>query len=147
VQALALWRTIFLYMFQYIFLLLFLRFYRYLCVVKQLYSCIAVFHLVMQSLLIVNSVQTARPTDLITQYHPCAVQYEYTCWYWCRIYGFYDECKRRYNIKLWKTFTDCFNCLPIGWHSFPYIVLIVVLLLMRGSYNWFVAVLDYNNCL
>ena len=21
--------------------------------------------------------------------------------------------KRRYNIKLWKTFTDCFNCLPI----------------------------------
>jgi serine/threonine-protein phosphatase PP1 catalytic subunit len=30
-----------------------------------------------------------------------------------RIYGFYDECKRRYNIKLWKSFTDCFNCLPI----------------------------------
>eukprot|EP01071_Lankesteria_metandrocarpae_P004916 Lankesteria_metandrocarpae@DN3748_c0_g1_i1.p1 len=29
-----------------------------------------------------------------------------------RIYGFYDECKRRYNIKLWKAFTDCFNCLP-----------------------------------
>jgi serine/threonine-protein phosphatase PP1 catalytic subunit len=47
-----------------------------------------------------------------------------------RIYGFYDECgslkrpvsgllcrcqlaagKCRYNIKLWKTFTDCFNCL------------------------------------
>ncbi|OWF47994.1 serine/threonine-protein phosphatase PP1-beta-like [Mizuhopecten yessoensis] len=31
-----------------------------------------------------------------------------------RIYGFYDECKRRYNIKLWKTFTDCFNCLPLA---------------------------------
>ncbi|KAJ7838091.1 serine/threonine-protein phosphatase PP1 [Mycena olivaceomarginata] len=31
-----------------------------------------------------------------------------------RIYGFYDECKRRYNIKLWKTFSDCFNCLPIA---------------------------------
>jgi len=29
-----------------------------------------------------------------------------------RIYGFYDECKRRYNIKLWKTFCDVFNCLP-----------------------------------
>merc|ERR1712216_548024 len=29
-----------------------------------------------------------------------------------RIYGFYDECKRRYNIRLWKTFTDCFNCMP-----------------------------------
>jgi len=27
-----------------------------------------------------------------------------------------DDClgKRRYNIKLWKTFTDCFNCLPIA---------------------------------
>merc|ERR1711998_290105 len=31
-----------------------------------------------------------------------------------RIYGFYDECKRRYNIRLWKTFTDCFNCMPIA---------------------------------
>uniref|UniRef100_A0A0X3Q0N2 Serine/threonine-protein phosphatase n=1 Tax=Schistocephalus solidus TaxID=70667 RepID=A0A0X3Q0N2_SCHSO len=31
-----------------------------------------------------------------------------------RIYGFYDECKRRYHIKLWKVFTDCFNCLPIA---------------------------------
>lgn len=54
-----------------------------------------------------------------------------------RIYGFYDECKkfqrfsfkfafvlillpilvlgkRRFSIKLWKTFTDCFNCLPIS---------------------------------
>ena len=30
-----------------------------------------------------------------------------------RIYGFYDECKRRYNIKLWKSFTDTFNCLPV----------------------------------
>uniref|UniRef100_A0A1B0FQP1 Serine/threonine-protein phosphatase n=1 Tax=Glossina morsitans morsitans TaxID=37546 RepID=A0A1B0FQP1_GLOMM len=31
-----------------------------------------------------------------------------------RIYGFYDECKRRYNVKLWKSFTDCFNCLPLA---------------------------------
>lgn len=31
-----------------------------------------------------------------------------------RIYGFYDECKRRFNIRLWKIFTDCFNCLPIA---------------------------------
>jgi diadenosine tetraphosphatase ApaH/serine/threonine PP2A family protein phosphatase len=22
--------------------------------------------------------------------------------------------KRRYTIKLWKTFTDCFNCLPVA---------------------------------
>ena len=31
-----------------------------------------------------------------------------------RIYGFYDECKRRFSIKLWKNFCDCFNCLPIA---------------------------------
>ena len=31
-----------------------------------------------------------------------------------RIYGFYDECKKRYNVKLWKQFIDCFNCLPIA---------------------------------
>jgi len=31
-----------------------------------------------------------------------------------RIYGFYDECKRRYSIKLWKTFTECFNTLPVS---------------------------------
>jgi len=31
-----------------------------------------------------------------------------------RIYGFYDECRRKYNVKLWKTFCDVFNCLPIA---------------------------------
>eukprot|EP00756_Hemistasia_phaeocysticola_P036711 Hpha_TRINITY_DN16657_c1_g11::TRINITY_DN16657_c1_g11_i1::g.178489::m.178489/K06269/PPP1C; serine/threonine-protein phosphatase PP1 catalytic subunit len=31
-----------------------------------------------------------------------------------RIYGFYDECKRRYNIKMWKTFTETFNCMPVA---------------------------------
>ncbi|KAK3190322.1 hypothetical protein Dsin_029883 [Dipteronia sinensis] len=31
-----------------------------------------------------------------------------------RVYGFYDECKRRFNIRLWKIFTDCFNCLPVA---------------------------------
>eukprot|EP00933_Yihiella_yeosuensis_P058622 TRINITY_DN5924_c0_g3_i1.p1 TRINITY_DN5924_c0_g3~~TRINITY_DN5924_c0_g3_i1.p1 ORF type:complete len:332 (-),score=60.13 TRINITY_DN5924_c0_g3_i1:514-1509(-) len=30
----------------------------------------------------------------------------------CRIYGFYDECKQRYNTKIWKTFCDVFNYLP-----------------------------------
>lgn len=29
-----------------------------------------------------------------------------------RIYGFYDECKRRYSLSLWKTFTEAFNWLP-----------------------------------
>ena len=31
-----------------------------------------------------------------------------------RIYGFYDECKRRYNIKMWKKFQEVFNVLPIA---------------------------------
>ncbi|CAN6995308.1 unnamed protein product [Brassica rapa subsp. trilocularis] len=30
------------------------------------------------------------------------------------IYGFYDECKRRFNVRVWKVFTDCFNCLPVA---------------------------------
>lgn len=29
-------------------------------------------------------------------------------------YGFYDECKRRYNVKLWRSFVDVFNCMPIA---------------------------------
>ncbi|CAB1121107.1 unnamed protein product [Ectocarpus sp. CCAP 1310/34] len=31
-----------------------------------------------------------------------------------RIYGFYDECKRRYTVKLWRVFSDCFNCMPVA---------------------------------
>lgn len=31
-----------------------------------------------------------------------------------RVYGFYDECKRRCNVKIWKTFIDTFNALPIA---------------------------------
>lgn len=27
-------------------------------------------------------------------------------------YGFYDEVKKRYSIRLWKTFIDVFNCMP-----------------------------------
>mmetsp|Transcript_7292 Transcript_7292/g.21534 ORF Transcript_7292/g.21534 Transcript_7292/m.21534 type:complete len:326 (+) Transcript_7292:258-1235(+) len=31
-----------------------------------------------------------------------------------RIYGFFDECKRRYSVKLWRVFGDCFNCMPVA---------------------------------
>jgi len=31
-----------------------------------------------------------------------------------RIYGFYDECKRRHSIKLWRKFGDVFNTLPVA---------------------------------
>lgn len=31
-----------------------------------------------------------------------------------RIYGFYDECKRRYSIKLWRYFVDTYDCMPLA---------------------------------
>lgn len=31
-----------------------------------------------------------------------------------RIYGFFDEVKRRHSVKLWKQFTDTFNCMPVA---------------------------------
>jgi serine/threonine-protein phosphatase PP1 catalytic subunit len=30
-----------------------------------------------------------------------------------RIYGFYDDCKRKYSIAMYKTFSDVFNTLPL----------------------------------
>ncbi|CAH7685866.1 Metallo-dependent phosphatase-like protein [Phakopsora pachyrhizi] len=35
-----------------------------------------------------------------------------------RVYGFYDECKRRCNIKIWKTFIDVFTifCVMVDSH-------------------------------
>ena len=32
----------------------------------------------------------------------------------CHVSQLLQTGKRRFNIKLWKTFTDCFNCLPIA---------------------------------
>ncbi len=31
-----------------------------------------------------------------------------------RIYGFYNECKRRYSILLWRRFVDLFDYLPVA---------------------------------
>ena len=31
-----------------------------------------------------------------------------------QVYGFYDECKRRYTPRLWKTFAGVFNCMPVA---------------------------------
>lgn len=31
-----------------------------------------------------------------------------------KIYGFYDEIKRRHTVRLWHSFTDCFNWLPVA---------------------------------
>ena len=30
-----------------------------------------------------------------------------------RVYGLFDECKKRYNIRIWKYFIDTFNCMSI----------------------------------
>jgi len=31
-----------------------------------------------------------------------------------RMYGFYDECKRRYNVRVWREFGNVFNVLPVS---------------------------------
>lgn len=31
-----------------------------------------------------------------------------------KMYGFYDECKRRLSSKVWKMFVDVFNTLPLA---------------------------------
>lgn len=31
-----------------------------------------------------------------------------------RVYGFYNECKTRYTLQIWKCFVDVFNCLPVA---------------------------------
>ena len=31
-----------------------------------------------------------------------------------KIYGFYDECKRKLNVKVWKNITEAFKYLPIA---------------------------------
>lgn len=31
-----------------------------------------------------------------------------------KIYGFYDECRRRYNISLWRKFVNLFDVMPVS---------------------------------
>lgn len=31
-----------------------------------------------------------------------------------RIYGFFEECKKRYDVKLWKQFCNLFNYFPVS---------------------------------
>ncbi|EDW74905.2 uncharacterized protein Dwil_GK15650 [Drosophila willistoni] len=31
-----------------------------------------------------------------------------------QFYGFYDECKRRFTVRLWKHFVDTYNCMPVA---------------------------------
>ena len=40
--------------------------------------------------------------------------YQSYLWFLRRMYDSFHIGKRRYNIKLWKLFIDCFNCLPVA---------------------------------
>ncbi|KAG5187395.1 serine/threonine-protein phosphatase PP1 [Tribonema minus] len=31
-----------------------------------------------------------------------------------KLYGFFDECKRRYSVSLYKKFIACFDCMPVS---------------------------------
>jgi serine/threonine-protein phosphatase PP1 catalytic subunit len=31
-----------------------------------------------------------------------------------KLYGFYHECKKRYNIALWRCFVELFNYIPVA---------------------------------
>ena len=48
--------------------------------------------------------------------HPCSVfllRGKQECASISRVYGFYDECKRRYHVHLWKRIIQTMNCMPI----------------------------------
>ena len=44
----------------------------------------------------------------------CLLRGNHECASINRIYGFYDECKRKFSVKLWRVFADCFNCMPVA---------------------------------
>ncbi|SPP75386.1 serine/threonine-protein phosphatase alpha-2 isoform [Drosophila guanche] len=30
------------------------------------------------------------------------------------VYGFFDECRTRYSVMLWRSFVDCYTCMPVS---------------------------------
>lgn len=55
--------------------------------------------------------KVAQRRKLKPSYSVFEITNESGCWF---IHSRFFIGKRRFNIKLWKTFTDCFNCLPIA---------------------------------
>ena len=59
-----------------------------------------------------------------------------------RIYGFFDECKRNYNVKLWRAFCDVFEWMPVAgigkYHtivSFFFLFIFFIFFLFCTSHN------------
>ncbi|KAI5346479.1 hypothetical protein L3X38_014358 [Prunus dulcis] len=61
-----------------------------------------------------NNVPLACLRDQISREH-LSSQRKARMWF-CQlhIYGFYDKCKPRFNVRLWKAFIDMFNYLPVA---------------------------------
>ena len=61
------------------------------------------------------NVSNLLPSEIICLMTSIRKCYRYACMFISlQIVSFFLAGKRRYNIKLWKIFTDCFNCLPIA---------------------------------
>ena len=58
------------------------------------------------SLLLVYKIKFPLKVHLLRGNHECS--------FINRMYGFYDECRRRYNVRLWKKFLELFNYLPVS---------------------------------
>ncbi|KAA6386283.1 MAG: putative Serine/threonine-protein phosphatase alpha-1 [Streblomastix strix] len=56
-------------------------------------------------LLLAFKVKYAESFFLLRGNHECAGTH--------MLFGFYEECRRRYSRNLWRQFTACFNCMPL----------------------------------
>ena len=54
-----------------------------------------------------------------------------------RIYGFYNECKRGYNIRLWNTFTDWYNWKSVSDSEF-------LSEIFQSETNYSIPILEYS---
>lgn len=57
-------------------------------------------------LLLCFKIKFARSFFLLRGNHECSLLN--------KIYGFFDECKRRYSVKVWRAFTNVFDCMPVA---------------------------------
>jgi len=58
------------------------------------------------SLLLACKIKYPSKTFLLRGNHECSTIN--------RIYGFYEECRRKINVKVWRIFNEVFDCLPVA---------------------------------